>query len=99
MGGNMEKRSFKKSNEMRERAERVIPGGGHTYSKGPDQFPLESPYGITRGYGCTLVDADNNEFLDLGLSLGTIVLGHGFEPVTEAVIAEVKRGVNFTRPS
>ena len=31
--------SLAESNRMQERLRELIPGGGHTYAKGPDQFP------------------------------------------------------------
>lgn len=33
------------------------------------------------------------------MSLGTVILGHAYEPVLEAVRKELKRGVNFCRPA
>jgi glutamate-1-semialdehyde 2,1-aminomutase len=80
-------------------ANRLIPGGAHTYSKGDDQFPENAPKIIDRGLGCNLWDVDGNEFTDLGMSLGSVILGHAYEPVLDAVRKELARGVNFVRPS
>jgi glutamate-1-semialdehyde 2,1-aminomutase len=91
--------NFELNNQLSERANRLIPGGAHTYSKGDDQFPANAPKIIDRGLGCTLWDVDGNEFTDLAMSLGTVILGHAYEPVLEAVRAELGRGVNFCRPS
>ena len=90
---------YGKNNIFAERASRLIPGGAHTYSKGDDQFSVNAPKIIDRGLGCTLWDVDGNEFTDLANSLGTIILGHAYEPVLEAVRKEINRGVNFCRPS
>lgn len=90
---------YEKNNVLAERAKRLIPGGAHTYSKGDDQFPANAPKIIDRGLGCTLWDVDGNEFTDLAMSLGTVTLGHAYEPVLEAVRKEIARGVNFCRPS
>jgi len=97
----MEKKDFKteKNKFYSARAHALIPGGGHTYSKGDDQFPENAPKIIDRGEGCKLWDVDGNEFLDLGMSLGTVVLGHAYQPVLDAVRKELDRGVNFVRPS
>ena len=81
------------------RANKFIPGGAHTYSKGDDQFPSNAPRIIDRGHGCRLWDVDDNEFIDMTMSLGTTVLGHAYEPVLAAVRKELDRGVNFCRPS
>jgi glutamate-1-semialdehyde 2,1-aminomutase len=90
---------FDKSNQLRERAKRLIPGGAHTYSKGDDQFPQLAPGFITRGKGSLAWDADDNEFLDWGMGLRSVCLGHAYEPVLEVVRDQLEKGVNFTRPS
>lgn len=90
---------YEKNLVLAERAKRLIPGGAHTYSKGDDQFPANAPKIIDRGLGCTLWDVDGNEFTDLAMSLGTVTLGHAYEPVLEAVRKEISRGVNFCRPA
>ena len=77
----------------------MIPGGGHTYSKGDDQFPANAPKFIARGKGCYLWDENDNKFLDFSMSLGTVTLGHAYEPVLKAVREEILEGVNFCRPS
>ena len=82
-----------------ERAKKLIPGGAHTYSKGDDQFPANAPAFIAKGKGCKIFDHDNNEFLDFGMSLGTIILGHAYEPVLDAVKKQLDLGVNFIRPT
>lgn len=84
---------------MHERARRYIPGGGHTYSKGDDQFPANAPKLIERGLGCRVWDTDGREWLDYGMGLRSVMLGHRYEPVLAAVRAELERGSNFTRPS
>ncbi len=90
---------YERNNALAEKARRLIPGGAHTYSKGDDQFPANAPKVIDRGLGSTLWDVDGNEFTDLAMSLGTVILGHAYEPVLEAVRKEITRGVNFCRPS
>lgn len=89
----------KKNTELGYKAMRLIPGGAHTYSKGDDQYSGNAPKIIDRGLGCKLWDVDGNEFTDLAMSLGTVMLGHAYEPVLEAVRKELTRGVNFCRPS
>jgi glutamate-1-semialdehyde 2,1-aminomutase len=88
-----------RAEELRRRAHRAIPAGAHTYSKGDDQFPELAPAMIAEGSGCHVRDVDGNEFLDWGMGLRTTILGHAYPRVAEAVVAEVRRGVNHTRPS
>lgn len=90
---------FDESNRLRERAKHLIPGGAHTYSKGDDQFPQLSPGFIVRAKGSLAWDPDGNEFLDWGMGLRSVCLGHAYEPVLEVVRAQLEKGVNFTRPS
>jgi glutamate-1-semialdehyde 2,1-aminomutase len=85
--------------EYSNKANQLIPGGAHTYSKGEDQFPSNAPKIIERGLGSTLWDVDGNQYTDLAMSLGTVILGHAYEPVLEAVRRELVKGVNFCRPS
>jgi len=82
-----------------QRAKRYIPAGAHTYSKGDDQFPANAPAVISHGKGCYLWDAEGNKFTDFALSLGTVVLGHAYEPVLDVVREELIKGSNFVRPS
>ena len=77
----------------------LIPGGAHTYSKGDDQFPSNAPEFINRGKGCYLWGSNDKKYIDLTMSLGTVLLGHSYEPVLEAVKSELSKGVNFCRPS
>src|SRR5919202_615093 len=85
--------------DLRERAHRAIPAGCHTYSKGDDQFPANAPAFLVRGEGVRAWDPDGNEFLDWGMGLRSVILGHAHPRVVEAATAELQRGTNFTRPS
>jgi len=82
---------FKNSNEYRSRIHNLIPGGAHTYSKGDDQFPELSPAAISYGKGAHVWDVDGNEFLDCSMGLTSVSLGHAYEPVLDAVRAELER--------
>ncbi len=84
---------------LRERAHRAIPGGCHTYSKGDDRFPVNAPCFIASGNGARVRDPDGNEFIDWGMGLRSVILGHAYPRVLDAVAAELARGSNFTRPS
>jgi glutamate-1-semialdehyde aminotransferase len=90
---------FSKSNIYRSLIHDLIPGGAHTYSKGDDQFPMIAPAAIDFGRGSHIWDIDGNEFLDCSMGLTSVSLGHAYKPVTDAIINELNRGVNFQRPS
>lgn len=91
--------NFEKSRRLQARAHELIPAGCHTYSKGDDQFPALAPGFLARARGCRVWDADGNEFLDWGMGLRSVVLGHGHPRVLEAVREQLELGTNFTRPS
>jgi glutamate-1-semialdehyde 2,1-aminomutase len=95
----IEDHNLTESEKLARRARSLIPGGAHTYSKGDDQFPSNAPKLIDHGKGCELWDVEGNCYLDLAMSLGTVLLGHAYEPVLDAVREELSRGVNFVRPS
>jgi len=92
-------RAFPASLEVQRKAHELIPGGAHTYSKGDDQFPECAPLFIERGKGCHAWDIEGNEFIEYGMGLRAVTLGHGFEPVVEAAYRQMQRGTNFTRPA
>jgi len=94
-----EMKDFSQSLILRQRAYELIPGGAHTYSKGDDQFPEQAPGFIVRGKGCHVWDVDGNEFIEYGMGLRAVTLGHAFDPVIEAAHAQMKLGANFTRPA
>ncbi len=91
--------SFEKSNILKQKSHKLIPGGAHTYSKGDDQFPVEAPAFVERGQGAHVWDVDGNEFIDYGMGLRSVTLGYGYAPVNEAAYAQMLKGNNFTRPS
>lgn len=84
---------------LRQKARSLIPAGCHTYAKGDDQFPHCAPPFITRGEGCHVWDLEGKEYIEYGMGLRSVTLGHGFKPVTDAVARQLAHGVNFSRPS
>ena len=92
-------RSLEKSYELREKAHTLIPAGAHTYSKGDDQFPSNAPGFIVKGKGCYVWDIDGNKYLDWGMGLRSVILGHAYPRVVDAAKEQLKNGSNFTRPS
>lgn len=91
--------SFARSTELQNRLHTMVPGGAHTYARGDDQYPEGMAPVIERGLGARVWDADGNEFVEYGMGLRAVTLGHAYAPVTDAVRAVLDRGVSFTRPS
>ena len=90
---------FSRSRALQPKAHRLIPGGSHTYAKGDDQYPEQAPAFIAHGKGCHVWDVDNNEFIEYGMGLRAVTLGHAFEPVLTAAYRQMQLGTNFTRPA
>ena len=90
---------FCESRKLQSRSQAIIPGGAHTYAKGDDQYPEQAPGFIARGKGCHVWDVDGNEFIEYGMGLRAVTLGHAFEPVVQAASKQMQLGVNFTRPA
>ncbi|MCB0668281.1 MAG: glutamate-1-semialdehyde 2,1-aminomutase, partial [Saprospiraceae bacterium] len=88
-----------KSLTLKDRIHSAIPGGAHTYAKGDDQFPEAFLPIMQRGYGCHAWDMDGNRYIEYGMGLRSVTLGHAFEPVVEAAYKQMKLGANFTRPA
>lgn len=90
---------FDKSLQIQKKFNDLIPGGSHTYAKGDDQYPEFMPPYIDRGKGCHIWDIDGNEFIEYGMGLRSVTLGHAFEPVVEAACKQMLKGNNYVRPA
>jgi glutamate-1-semialdehyde 2,1-aminomutase len=93
------RRDFARSNELQRRLHALVPGGAHTYARGSDQYPEGMAPILVRGRGARVEDVDGNWFVEYGMGLRSVTLGHGYEPVVAAVTAAAADGVNFSRPT
>jgi glutamate-1-semialdehyde 2,1-aminomutase len=91
--------TFEKSAHAQARLHELVPGGAHTYSRGSDQYPEDMAPILVRGRGARVEDLDGNWFVEYGMGLRSITLGHAYEPVVAAVCKAAAAGVNFSRPS
>ncbi len=84
------------SEELRQRAAAVIPGGANTLSKRPETYALGAmPAFIERGQGCHVWDADGNEYIDYIGALGPVTLGYCHPEVDAAIAEQLKKGILF----
>lgn len=90
---------FTKSKALQNKSHSLIPGGAHTYAKGDDQYPVLAPGFIVKGEGSHVWDVDGNEYIEYGMGLRSVTLGHAYRPVVEAAYTQMLLGSNFTRPS
>ncbi|MGQ9409769.1 glutamate-1-semialdehyde 2,1-aminomutase [Mycolicibacterium gilvum] len=93
------RRTFDVSNMLQQRLHELVPGGAHTYARGSDQYPDGMAPVLVRGAGARVWDADGNEFVEYGIGLRSVTLGHGYRPVVDAAYAAMLDGVSFSRPT
>ncbi|QIS11942.1 glutamate-1-semialdehyde 2,1-aminomutase [Nocardia arthritidis] len=93
------RRDFTRSNRLQARLHDLVPGGAHTYARGADQYPEFMAPILVRGSGCRVWDADGNCYVEYGMGLRSVTLGHGYPPVVAAVRAAIADGVSFSRPT
>jgi glutamate-1-semialdehyde 2,1-aminomutase len=79
---------------LRERAERVLPGGVDSPVRAYRAVPGVAPH-IIRGAGAHVFDADGNDFIDYGLAYGPHILGHQPPQVLAAMRAQLEQGIAF----
>lgn len=91
--------NFKSCQKLQAKSHALIPGGAHTYAKGDDQYPELAPAFLARGKGCHVWDVDGNEYIEYGMGLRAVILGHAYEPVVQAAYQQMLLGENFNRPS
>src|SRR5215217_6390779 len=87
------------STERQARLHELVPGGAHTYARGSDQYPDGMAPVLTRGAGARVWDVDGREYVEYGMGLRSVTLGHAYAPVVDAVVEAARSGVNFSRPS
>jgi glutamate-1-semialdehyde 2,1-aminomutase len=95
----MTERVFTRSNQLQARLHRLVPGGAHTYARAADQYPEQMAPVIVHGHGARVWDADDNEYVEYGIGLRSVTLGHGYRPVIDAAYSAMLDGMNFSRPT
>jgi glutamate-1-semialdehyde 2,1-aminomutase len=88
-----------RSLELGRRLADLVPGGAHTYAKGDDQYPEGLAPIIERGLGSHVWDVDGNQYIEYGIGLRAVTLGHADPRVVNAAGAAMRLGTNFTRPA
>jgi glutamate-1-semialdehyde aminotransferase len=79
------------------RAATLIPAGTQTLAKGPSQYvDGVAPKYLARGKGARVWDVDDNEFIDLTMAVGPVVLGYGHPSVDRAIVEQLERGITFS---
>ena len=86
-----------RSDDLWQRAQRVIPAGTQTFGKSPKQWGLNVvPSFLQRAAGSHVWDVDCNEYVDYGMALGPIILGYNYPRVSEAISNQLRDGSIFS---
>jgi len=89
--------SYPRSEQLYERATRVIPGGVNSPVRA-FRAVGGTPIFFVSGRGAHLTDSDGRSYLDLVGSWGPLILGHAHPAVVEAVIRACRQGTTFGAP-
>ena len=89
---------FTESSRLQARLHDLVPGGAHTYARGSDQYPEHMTPIIERGRGARVWDVDGNAYVEYGMGLRSVTLGHAYEPVNAAVREVLDRGAELLAP-
>src|SRR5256885_2233560 len=77
------------------RAARTLPGGTNSNFRA---WGEDTVY-IDRGKGGRIWDQDQNEYIDLRMGYGPVILGHGDDRVDDYVNEQMRKGVSFSLTS
>lgn len=83
-----------KSLEKYESAKEVLPLGVTSNIRANKPFP----FFVDRAEGCRVWDIDGNEYIDCQCSFGPTMIGHCHPVLTEAVKAQIDKGVDYAIP-
>lgn len=85
------KQRYARSQELHERACRVIPGGGHLSGK-PLVDVWTTPLYFERARGCRIWDVDGHQYIDYLMAFGAHLLGYAHPDIDAAAEEQGKRG-------
>ena len=80
---------------MYHRARKTLPGGTDSNFRAWGEDTIY----VDRGKGARVWDIDGNEFVDLRMGYGPVILGHGDDRVDDYVNERMRRGVSFSLTS
>jgi len=54
------------------------------------------PFYASRGHGCIVTDIEGRDFIDFANNMASLIHGHAFPPIIDAVSTQMRRGTCFT---
>lgn len=83
------------SEEIYKRACKVLPGGVSRNTVYRKPFPNY----VSQAHGCRITDVDGTERLDFANNMASLIHGHAYPAIVEAVIRQLKTGTAYTMAS
>jgi len=91
------KKGIEKSNQLYERAKKVIASGTNTFSRAPGVFPDgAAPKFIEKQCGSHCWDVDGNEYIDMVMGCGPVTIGHNHPYINNAIKQQMDKGTLFS---
>lgn len=87
-----------RSSALFEQAQLQIPGGVNSPVRAFNGVG-GTPIFFKSGKGAYVFDEDDNQYIDYVNSWGPLILGHGAQPVVDAVTAQLQNGLSFGAPT
>jgi glutamate-1-semialdehyde 2,1-aminomutase len=89
---------YQRSKELFERAQESIPGGVNSPVRAFKSVG-GTPVFVKSARGAYLFDEDGRRYIDYINSWGPMILGHAYQPVTEAITRKVTGSTSFGAPT
>lgn len=90
--------AYNKSMKLFDDAVKVIPGGVNSPVRAFGSVG-RTPIFAKEAYGSTLVDVDDNRYIDYVCSWGPLILGHGSEIASKDLMEAINRGTTYGMPT
>lgn len=89
---------YERSSALFAQAKQVIPGGVNSPVRAFKAVG-GTPIFIQEAKGAYLLDEDGNQYIDFISSWGPLILGHGYQPVVQAVQDQAEKGTSYGIPT
>lgn len=84
-----------KSQELFERAKKILPGGVNSPVRAFEPYP----FFVNRAQGSRLYGADRDSYIDYCMAYGALLLGHAYSEVVNAVGGQLWKGTLYGAPT
>jgi glutamate-1-semialdehyde 2,1-aminomutase len=81
-----------RSETLFQKAQKYLPGGVSRDTV----LRIPHPLYASEGHGCVVTDIEGRKFVDFANNMASLIHGHAFPPIVDAVLAQMRRGSAFT---